>query len=121
MDFKSYIALKDIRIYAHHGVMQQERVVGADFIISVSIGYDFSDAMKTDDLKDTLNYTSVYEIIKREMGIPSNLLEHVAGRIGSALKNTYPNIFSLHLNISKAAPPMGVDCERVGVELYIKY
>lgn len=121
MDFKSYIELKGIRIFAHHGVMPQERIVGAEFTISARIGYDLSDAMKTDELRDTLDYSSVYALIKREMTIPSNLLEHVAGRIERALKSTYPNILSLHLVVSKKNPPMRADCEGVGVELDITY
>lgn len=121
MELKSYIELKDIRIFSHHGVIPQERVVGAVFIISVSIGYDLSKAMITDDLGDTLNYASVYELIKKEMDIPSNLLEHVARRIERALKSTFPDICSLHLTLSKENPPMGANCNEVGVRLDITY
>lgn len=45
--------------------------------------------MQTDNLEATLNYAEVYEVVKTEMGVPSRLLEHVAGRIRSGLLENF--------------------------------
>ena len=78
----STIELKDVRLYAFHGVLEQERRVGGDYSVSLRVHYNICKAMETDDVNDTLNYAHLLDIIKQEMAVPSNLLEHVAGRIG---------------------------------------
>ena len=114
----SYIYLKDVCFHAFHGVMSQEKVVGADFLVSLRIGYDFSKAMQTDRVDDTLNYAEVYQLVKREMEQPSSLLEHVAGRIVDVLMRHFPMVTSIDLSLTKKNPPIGADCEGAGVELH---
>ena len=111
------IILKGLRLYAYHGVMEQERKVGANYIIDTEILTDFSLAMNTDDLNGTINYAAIFNTIQREMVIPSHLLEHVAGRIARTLLNNFPTIQSVHLRLLKENPPMGADCQGAGIEL----
>ena len=115
----SFIYLNDLRFHAFHGVLPQERQVGGDFIISLCIGYDFSKACSTDDVADTISYAEVYELVKHEMEIPSHLLEHVAGRIVNTLSEKYPEITSIDLELTKANPPMGADCQGAGVVIHL--
>lgn len=115
----SYIVLKEVRFHAFHGVMPQERKVGADFLLSLRLGYDISEAMQTDDVADTLNYAEVYQLAKQEMEQPSALLEHVAGRIAQTLMQHFPAVKSIDLMLTKQNPPMGADCQGAGVELHL--
>ncbi len=117
---KSYIFLNEVRFHAFHGVMPQERAVGADFLVSLRVGYDISRAMGSDDVADTFNNAEVYEIVKREMGIPSNLLEHVAGRMAKCIQEVFPTLTSIDIKITKTNPPMGAACSGAGVELHIE-
>lgn len=103
---ENYIELKDIRVYAHHGVMEQERTVGNDFIVNVLLTVPLEAAMASDDLNDTINYAQVYAVIVSEMKIASNLLEHVAGRILKSLKNNFPQLTAVELKITKLNPPI---------------
>lgn len=116
---RSYIYIDEVRIHARHGVMPQETAVGADFIVSLRVGYDISRAAVTDDVADTLSYADMLAIVNREMEIPSKLLEHVAGRIAKALRNAFPDITSIDLSITKANPPMGAECRGAGVEIHL--
>lgn len=120
LDIKSsYICLREVRFHAFHGVMPQERAVGADFIVSLRMGYDISRAMRTDDVAHTISYADVFDIVKREMGKPSKLLEHVAGRIAEALGEAFPEAVSLELSITKQNPPMGSDGKGAGIEIHL--
>lgn len=110
------IILKGVRLFAYHGVLEQERKVGAYFTIDVKIETDFRNAMETDDLNGTISYADVYEIIKQEMAIPSKLLEHVGGRIVKALRSHY-NINKVYIRILKENPPMGGDLMGAGIEI----
>ena len=115
---QTYIRLEKLRVRAFHGVLPQERVVGGDFIVTLRVGYPWQQAMETDDVADTLDYAAVYRLVMREMASPSQLLEHVAGRIVRTLLREYPLITSIDLWLTKVCPPMGADCEGAGVELH---
>lgn len=115
----SYILLENVKFYAIHGVLPQERKVGNDYQVSLRIGYDISRAMVSDDVNDTLNYAEVYQLLSQEMSVPSALLERVAGRIGDRLFRKFPAIQSIDLTIIKVNPPMGADSEGAGVEVHL--
>jgi dihydroneopterin aldolase len=113
----SKIYLDDIRFYAYHGVMEQERQVGGEYLVSLAIETDLSEAVHTDDLADTVNYAALYALIEREMSVPSKLLEHVAGRIGQRSLEEFDKIATLTVRVTKQNPPIGADCKGASVEI----
>lgn len=115
----SYITLRNLRFHARHGVMPQERLTGGDFVVTVRVGYDITDAIRTDEVGDTLNYAVLYEIVKGEMMQPSCLLEHVAGRIGESIFRQLPEVTSVDIELTKVNPPMGADCDGAVIELHL--
>ena len=117
---ESFIFLRNVRFYAFHGVMVQERQVGGEFLLTLRVGYPLDKAMESDDVKDTLNYATLFDIAKREMDIPSQLLEHVAGRIVKVITTAFPEVTSIDLELTKQNPPMGADCDGAGVILKLK-
>ena len=119
MKLQTYIRLEKLRFRALHGVLPQERTVGGDFVVTLRIGYPFEQAMESDAVGETLDYAAAYRLVKREMEIPSQLLEHVAGRIVKALLHDFPRITSIDLWLTKVCPPMGADSEGAGVELHL--
>ena len=115
----SRIFIAGLRMRACHGVLPQERIVGGDFEVNLSVEYDITRAMATDDVADTLSYADLSELVRREMAVPSNLLEHVAGRIAKTIIERWPQVQSVSLSITKLNPPMGADCDGAGVELHL--
>jgi len=115
----SYISLRNVRFHAFHGVMPQERRVGADFLVTLRVGYPLEKAMQSDEVGDTLNYATLYAVVQAEMMKPSNLLEHLAGRIADAIVKRFPQVTSIDMELSKQNPPMGADCDGVGVEIHL--
>ena len=114
----SYITLRQVRFHAFHGVMPQERQVGADFLLDVRVGYPLAQAMQSDEVDDTLNYATLYDLVAREMQQPSKLLEHVAGRMVEAISQTFPQVISIDLELTKLNPPLGADCVGASIEVH---
>ena len=114
----SYIHLRQVRFHAFHGVLSQERQVGADFVLDLKVGYPLEQAMQSDEVTDTLNYAALYDLVAHEMQQPSKLLEHVAGRMAEAIGKTFPQVTSIDLELIKLNPPMGADCEGASVEIH---
>ena len=113
------IIIEGLRLYAFHGVMEQERTSGAYFIIDAEVTTDFSAAMATDELSGTISYADIFETIKREMSVPSKLIEHVGGRIANAIIDGFANVSAVRLKILKENPPMGADCRGAGIEIAV--
>lgn len=118
MQTKKYnIELRDIHLYSHHGVLEQERNIGAWFTIDITLGIENHQCAITDNLEDTINYAEVYDIIYKEMSQPSNLLEHVCNRILNRIFNTFATVSDAKITLCKDTPPMGGDRLKAAVTL----
>ena len=111
------ICYSNMLFYAHHGCFEQERVIGTHFRVDMRITTDTSRAEVSDNISDTVNYLEVYQVVKAQMEIPSNLLEHVARRIGDAVKQGFPPVESVWVRVCKLNPPLGGQMDWVGVEI----
>ena len=100
------IELEGMEFRAHHGCLEREKVVGNDFVVDFRGDVDMADAMESDNLEDAVNYALIYNVVAREMAQPSNLLEHVAGRIVKALAAQFPQFVSFSVRVSKKRPPV---------------
>lgn len=114
---KNVIEIENMEFYSNHGCYREEKVVGNHFIVNLKMETSNSVAIKTDSIKDALNYQIAYEIVKEEMREPSHLLEHVAGRILDKLFVSLPLIESASVKVSKLNPPMGGKIEKVSVTI----
>lgn len=116
------ISLDGLRIYARHGVMAQERSVGNLFIVDISLEYPPAlQAAATDDLSRTINYAELAQVIKEQMEIPSDLIEHVAYRIRMAVVKRWPYVSAGRIRLVKPAPPIGGGFSLDGASVYISW
>lgn len=118
---QTQIRLKNMRFHAYHGVLEQEKLTGNLFVVNLLITAPLESALSSDKLTDTLNYAEVYAVVKEQMEISSDLLEHVSGRILYALKEQFPTITAVQLEVSKDNPPFGGDVESASVIVNKQY
>ena len=112
------IHLNGLRFFARHGVMPQERVVGAMFTVNVTISTDFMLAAREDRLDGTISYADAYRVIREETLVPSQLLENVAWRIAVRLLRDFPAAEEVTVSLFKHNPPIGgADCREAGVTI----
>jgi 7,8-dihydroneopterin aldolase/epimerase/oxygenase len=111
------IEIENMEFYSYHGHYPEERIIGNRFIVDLQVLTSLGKASETDDLNDTINYQSAYEIVKEQMLIKSNLLEHVAKRILDSLYERFSSLESVTVKISKMNPPLGGQIGRVSVTL----
>lgn len=100
--------------------MLQERSVGAEFLVTVEAETDHEQSTLTDELKDTINYAEMAEVVKEEMDKPSQLLEHAAGRIARHLLAVFPTLSRVSVRLTKLSPPIvGLQCDGAGTEITV--
>ena len=106
-----------MQFYAFHGCFQEEQSIGTRFRVDVAFEVDTSVAQRTDRIEDTVSYLDVYTALKREMEIPSHLLEHVADRMAARLLADFAAIEKVEVTVFKLCPPLGGQMESVSVKV----
>jgi len=101
------IELEEMRFWARHGCLESERSKGNLFLVDFRGEFDMRKAAGSDNLEDTVNYGLVYDLVKEEMDIPSDLLENVAGRIVRRIAERFPEFARFSVRVSKRRPPVG--------------
>ena len=112
---KNQINVEGIRLYAYHGCLPEETLIGGEYIIDVNMVYDFHQAAVKDDLSLTIDYCTVFDICKAEMAIPSKLIEHVAKRIYDKIIHTFPKLIETKVKVTKLLPPLHGPVDKVSV------
>ena len=110
------IYLKNIRLYAFHGCMDEEEKIGSDYVVNLVIDADLNLSSQSDNLKDTVDYVSLHGIVKEEMSIRSKLLEKVADRILKRIMKDHRQVVLAKVKVAKINPPIGGNVDEVAVE-----
>lgn len=111
------IGLEGLEFHAFHGVYPHERESGNWFEVDITVEAEITSAALHDDLSGTVNYETLYRIVKDEMEKPSKLLETVAHHIAEDVLQELPAALNVTLRISKINPPIGGKCKKA--TLYI--
>lgn len=114
------IFLKNIRLYAFHGCMDEEEKIGSDYVVNVVVHTNLEKSSSTDALGDTVDYVSLNAIVKEEMGIRAKLLEKVADRIIKRIFKEHLEVSMARVKVAKQNPPIGGNVEEVAVELELE-
>ena len=109
------IKLKNIKVFAYHGCLEEEGQIGSDYRVDLKVTGDLSLSAKTDALKDTIDYVHLNKIVKEEMAIRSKLLEHVAERILKRIMKELIMVQKAKVDVSKINPPIGGNVAMVTV------
>ena len=100
------LELEGMEFRANHGCLERERIVGNDFVVDFRGETHMSAAAESDNLEDAVNYALIYDVIADEIAKPSDLLEHVAGRIVKAIEARFPEFVRFSVRVSKRRPPV---------------
>jgi dihydroneopterin aldolase len=112
------ISIENMEFYAFHGHYHEEQIVGSKFLVNLTIEADLDKAAVSDALKDTINYQSVYRVVKEEMEKKSKLLESIAKRIIDSMYAHFESVQKVTVKVSKMNPPIGGGrIEKVSVTL----
>jgi dihydroneopterin aldolase len=114
------IALEGLELHAFHGVYPHERESGNWFEIDIAVEADFLLAATHDELNETVNYESLFRIVKDEMEIPSKLLETVAQKVVETVLREFPSVLSVEFKIAKLNPPIGGKCKKSSVAIFVR-
>jgi dihydroneopterin aldolase len=109
------IYLKGVSGIGYHGVFEQEKREGQNFIVDVEVTSDFSAAIKSDDVRDAVNYAELAEIAHSAItGEPFDLIEKLADVIARDCLDI-SGVTSVTVTVHKPHAPIEVPFENVSV------
>lgn len=111
------IKVENIRVYAYHGCLKEETIIGSDYRVDIEVEADLQTSAASDDLKDTVDYVFLNQVVKDEMSVASKLLETVAKRIINRIFAEDQLVTKATVSLSKLNPPIGGDVEQVTIVL----
>lgn len=112
------IIIRSLRLFAYHGVNEEEKINGQDFVIDLTAYLDLSRACESDDLNDTVSYAKLIKTVRRVFTAEKyDLLEKCAGVIADAVLSEYSEIGEVIVKVMKPDAPISADFGYVAVEI----
>jgi dihydroneopterin aldolase len=112
------IRIVGIKGFGYHGVFESERANGQDFYVDVELEVDLTRASVSDDVKDTINYAEVTDMVAEEISTnPVSLIEKLAGRIAERIKVAFAQAARVTVTVHKPQAPVSSDVKDISVTI----
>lgn len=112
------IYLKDIEIFANHGVFQEEKTLGQKFILSLELSLDIKEAATTCDLTKSVHYGELsHKVIEVFQEESLDLIESVVNKVASFVLDDYPMVKAVKVLLKKPWAPIGRHLDYAAVEI----
>lgn len=116
------IKIKDLEIYAHHGVLPEENVLGQKFLVSATLWMNLKQAGTTDDLTQSVNYAQVSHCMKQYMENNTfQLIEAVAEGLAKEILLGFHLVKKIKIKIKKPWAPVLLPLDTVSIEIKRKW
>lgn len=106
---------------AYHGIHEEEKICSGEFEVNLELKLSEQEGVKIADLSQTIDYTIVFEVVKKAMNQPTPLLETIIQHIEAELLLIFPKLEFLFIKIEKMKPPMMNINGSVAVSFQKKY
>lgn len=112
------ITIRNLEIFANHGVFPEENALGQKFVFTITMHLSTRRAGRSDDLTASIHYGEVSHFVQRFVQKHTwKLLETVAERLAEALLLEYPLMEGVDIEVQKPWAPIGLPLETVSVAI----
>lgn len=112
------IYLKDVEIFANHGVFKEEKILGQKFIFDIELELDLSKAGKTSDLESSVHYGELcLGMEKVVLEKDYDLIETVGEKVASFILNEYNQVKNVKVKVKKPWAPIGRHLKYAAIEV----
>lgn len=113
---KNILYVNGIEVFAYHGVFSEENLLGQKFIFDIECKLNFKEAMRSDDLKDSVSYGEIAQLVKDiTQDNTYKLLERLAAEIIKNIFNKFSSIDNIALKINKPSAPIPMNFRDCGI------
>lgn len=112
------ILIRDLKIFAFHGVNEEEKIDGQNFVFDIDLYVNMTKACYSDNVEDTVSYAKVIKTVTRVFTAKKyDLLEKAAQITAEAILDEYSDVSKVTVTLKKPEAPMKADFSYVGVQI----
>ena len=112
------IQIRDLEVFANHGVFPEETRLGQKFLLSLTMYTDMRKAGTGDCLEDSIDYGAVSHFMTDYMKRHTwKLIEAAAEHLAEELLLRYPLLKGVTLELKKPWAPVGLPLDTVAVKI----
>lgn len=116
------IYIKDLVVFAYHGVLKEEKVLGQKFLISIDLSLDLTRAARSKNLTDTVSYADVVSFVETEFTRESfDLIETAADELARKILFNFDLVDDVKILVKKPWAPIHSPMDTVAVEVSRKW
>lgn len=113
------LLIKDLEVYAHHGLFQSEKDLGQKFYLTLAISYDMSRAAIQEDLDQSIDYGKLCQQLTQWMQEETyDFIETVAYRLCKKILDQYKLVFAVELELAKPSAPVPLPLKTCAVKVH---
>ncbi len=102
----SAIHIRDINLWAHVGVLENERINGQSFVLDITFCLDLDEASKLDQLDKSIDYSEVIKAVQNlSFKIKCLTIEYFSDQILNLLESLYGKV-PINIRLKKCSPPI---------------
>lgn len=99
------IHLQQLRFYANHGLYKEEKIIGNEFEVDVTVKY-YPPQLPVNEIQQTIDYASIFQLVKERMTQPVDLLETFVSETALAIIKQFKLADEVYISIKKLHPPL---------------
>jgi len=112
------ILIQGLKLFAYHGVNEEEKRRGQNFLLDISAKLDASAACMSDALADTVSYAAVLKTVRAAFTQSRyDLLERAAQAVADAVLGAYPPLAEVTVRVLKPDAPINAEFGAVGIQI----
>ena len=117
-----YITISGLKIFAHHGVLEEETLNGQDFFVNAKLFYDMDRAAQTDEVTDAVHYGEVCQFITDFLQKNTyKLLERAVAETMREVLVMFPMLEGIEMELCKPRAPIPLPFENVSVTRSLRW
>lgn len=112
------IIIKDLKLYAYHGVKPEEKIEGQNFVFDIECSVDLSKPCESDNVDDTVSYAQIIKLVKKVFVQEKyDLLEKASQVVADAILENFLKVEKVKIKLMKPEAPIKADFSYVAVEI----
>ena len=112
------LRIKDLEVYAYHGVFPTEKELGQRFVLDLWVDYEMTRAARTGDLEASIHYGILAEQLTEWMQAEKiDLIETVAFQLVQKIFESYAFVEKVRLEVKKPWAPVPLPLETCSVTI----